>query len=66
MLITKVSQLSGKESSMELDVTQEQLDLYAEGIDKVQDVFPNLNASEREFLITGITPNEWDNIFGVM
>ena len=66
MLITKVSQLSGKKSSMELDVTQEQLDLYGEGIEKVQDVFPNLNPSQREFLMTGITPNEWDGMFGVM
>ena len=66
MLITKVSQLSGKKSSMELDVTQEQLDLYAEGVKYVQDVFPNLNPSEREFLMTGITPNEWDGVFGTM
>jgi hypothetical protein len=66
MLIEKVSQLSGKKSSMELDVTQEQLDLYAKGVEKVQDVFPNLSPSEREFLMTGITPNEWDGLFGGM
>jgi hypothetical protein len=63
MLITKISSLSGRKNTMELDVTQEQLDLYAEGVEKVQDVFPNLKASEREFIKTGITPNEWDGLF---
>jgi len=63
MKITRKSLLSGQISSMELDVTQEQLDLYGEGIEKVQDVFPNLNPSEREFIKTGITPNEWDNTY---
>ena len=28
-----------------------------------QDAFPFLSASEREFLITGITPEEWDKLF---
>lgn len=31
---------------------------------KVQDAFPYLNADEREFLMTGITPDEWKKIFG--
>jgi hypothetical protein len=26
----------------------------------IQNCFPSLDASEREFLITGITPEEWD------
>lgn len=26
----------------------------------IQDVFPNLSDDDREFLITGITPEEWD------
>jgi len=30
----------------------------------IQDIFPHLPAGEREFLMTGITPAEWDEIFG--
>lgn len=29
----------------------------------VQDHFPELNSDEREFLMTGITPTEWDQTF---
>ena len=30
----------------------------------VQNVFPDLSADDREFLMTGITPAEWDAAFG--
>lgn len=30
----------------------------------VQNVFPGLSADDREFLMTGITPEEWDAAFG--
>jgi len=30
----------------------------------VQVAFPNLSADEREFLLTGCTPEEWDKLFG--
>jgi hypothetical protein len=30
----------------------------------VQDAFPQLDADQREFLISGITPEEWDATFG--
>lgn len=30
----------------------------------VQDAFPELNADQREFLMTGATPEEWASIFG--
>jgi predicted esterase len=29
----------------------------------IQKAFDNLNAEEREFLITGITPSEWNEAF---
>jgi ribosomal protein S17 len=29
----------------------------------IQDAFPMLNNNECVFLITGITPEDWDNIF---
>lgn len=50
-------------NEMDLDVTEEQIARHAAG-ELVQDVFPHLNAEEREFLITGMTPAEQKEIFG--
>ena len=60
MLVKKTSIMSGKVNEMNLDITQEQLDRYLEGRGLIQDIFPHLNASEREFLISGMTGEEWD------
>jgi hypothetical protein len=30
----------------------------------IQDAFPMLSADEREFIKTGITPEEWEQMFG--
>jgi hypothetical protein len=29
----------------------------------IQDAFPDLTADQREFIMTGITPEEWDQMF---
>ncbi len=62
MQITKTSILTGKTSTMSLPITQEQLDLYNNTRMKIQEVFPNLDNSQREFIKTGITQEEWDNL----
>jgi hypothetical protein len=62
MEITKTSILTGKTSTMSLPITQEQLDLYNNTRIKIQEVFPNLDNSQREFIKTGITQEEWDNL----
>lgn len=62
MLITRKSSLSGITRSLELNVTQEQLDRHTNG-EHAQKVFSNLPAHEREFIMTGITKEEWDNAF---
>ena len=30
----------------------------------IQDIFPGLNADEREFIVSGLTPEAWNKIFG--
>ena len=62
MLVGKKSMLSGKTHEMEIDVSEKQITLWMEGA-SIQDVMPNLNPDEREFLKTGITPAEWDEAF---
>ncbi len=60
MQVTRKSILSGKENTLEINCTQEQLDEYAKGRGLVQNIFPNLSDDDREFIMTGITKEEWD------
>ena len=60
--ITKVSQLTGKTHTMNLDITREQIKKWENGM-LIQYAMPNLNVHEREFLITGATASEWDALF---
>ena len=63
MLITKASRISGNVSSMDLNITIEQFARIESGIELIQNIVPHLSSDEREFLITGITPQEWDKLF---
>ncbi len=63
MTITRTDPITNAINSLSLDVTQEQLNLWQDG-KLIQDVMPNLNADEREFIMTGITIGSWDNFFG--
>ena len=59
----KTSIFTGKVSEMELDITQEQMDRWQSGRELIQNVFPNLSPEQREFLMSGATPEEWDELF---
>lgn len=63
MEITKASALSGNINTREIDCTQEQMENFLNGT-KVQDAFPHLSADDREFILSGITPEEWNEVFG--
>jgi hypothetical protein len=62
MQIIKTSQLTGKRHTRDLDVTKEQIAKWKAG-QLIQDAMPQLKPDEREFLITGITKEEWDEHF---
>ena len=62
MIITRTSTLSGHISSMDIDVTLEQVASWEQG-ELVQNAMPNLSADDREFIMTGITPTEWNEMF---
>ena len=59
MIITRQSILSKKISTMDIDVSHEQIALWEGGM-LIQNAMPNLCEDEREFIMTGITPDEWD------
>ena len=59
MNITRVSMLSGVERTLDIPVTDEQLSNWNSGM-LIQDVMPNLTDDQREFIISGITADEWD------
>lgn len=63
MKLVRISMLTGKETSREVDVTEEQILAWLAG-GLIQDVMPNLSADDREFVMTGITPEEWETAFG--
>lgn len=63
MLIQRRSIYSGKMRTKDLDITREQWDQWLEGNTFVQDCFPQLNEDDREFILSGMTPEEWDEIY---
>ena len=66
MLVTRTSPYTGKPATLDLPVTQAQLDEAARPPQErrlIQDIFPGLPAPAREFIRTGYTPADWDAIF---
>lgn len=64
MLVERKSVISGQVNTMSLPITVEDLDnYYLKGM-LLQNAFSNLLPSQREFIKTGITSKEWDNLFG--
>lgn len=63
MLITRKSMFSGKEHTLEVPCTEAQLRNWQNGM-HIQDAMPNVPADLREFVMTGTTPEEWNEIFG--
>jgi len=64
MIISKKSTLTGVINAMDLDISEEQYLRYEARCEAVQNIFFNLNAEQREFLITGTTSEEWNAAFG--
>ena len=54
--------MTGRLQNMDLDITQKHLDRWLGG-EHIQDVMPHLSDEEREFLISGMTPADWDIMF---
>lgn len=60
MKITRKSILSGTIRTLDIDVTDEQMVAWRSG-ELIQKAMPHLSDDDREFIMTGITPDEWAN-----
>ena len=62
MVVVAISAATGVKHAMPLEITEAQVYDWAKGA-SIQDAMPSLTPSEREFLLTGITDEEWDALF---
>lgn len=62
MLVARVSPMSGQVNELELSISQEAYEAWRSGA-LIQSVMPHLNSVQREFLITGYTPEEQKVLF---
>ena len=67
-LIRRTESISGLQAIMEINASAQEIyawmntERYKRPL--VQDAFPDLTKEEREFLITGLTPERWREVFG--
>lgn len=64
MKITKKSMLTGVTRTIDMPITEQQYDDWVDGA-LIQNVMPHLTVGEREFLISGITDEEWAEHMGI-
>lgn len=65
MIVERKSIVSGKVNKMDINITPEQLFNFISGRSGLaQEAFPDLSLDEREFIISGIHPTEWEQLFG--
>jgi hypothetical protein len=64
MQITRTSIFSGIKRTLEIDISEEQYQNWSSGGDLLQNCAPHLSADDREFIMTGVTPEEWREAFG--
>ena len=57
------SNITGRTAAMEMRMSEEQLSGWANGDDLIQNCLPQLSPDEKEFLLSGITPEEWTEFF---
>lgn len=63
MKVTKTSPFSGEKHTIEVDVSEEIMDKFRKGKITASQAFDHLSEPERRFLVDGITPEEWEEMF---
>ncbi len=60
MLITRTSPLSGTKRTWDLPITLEQLQAFEDG--KIQVALVHLTPAQREWILTGLSPSEYEEL----
>ena len=60
--IEKRHPFTGEYNTLNLDITIDQFNDWQSGT-LIQQAMPNLSAEEREFLISGLLPGDYDKLF---
>ena len=63
MIISMRHPFNGQFNTMDVNITREQYNRFIEGKENIQTIMPNITADEREFLISGLLPDEFDQLF---
>lgn len=63
-VVTARSVFTGNTQSMSLPLTEAQFTSWRSSGAYIQTALPHLTPDQREFLLTGATPEEWDDAFG--
>jgi len=62
MKISRINPFNNEMRTKDFDITLEQMNAYNNG-HHVQVAFPHLSADDREFIISGITGEEFNELF---
>jgi hypothetical protein len=63
MQITRRNPFTGEHHTWNIAVNEQQLSAWRSG-QLIQDAMPHLTDDEREFILSGILPDQWDQLFG--
>lgn len=61
--VQATSLFTGHTAVMFLPITLEQYTRWQSGLDYIQNIMPHLTPDQREFLVSGATPDEWNSTF---
>lgn len=68
MLITRQSMLTGKTHTLEIPLSVQEFKIACQKYEQgafIQDAFPSLSPELREFILTGIHPEEWERYMNI-
>lgn len=66
MILKKFNPLFCSDFEMEIPISEEEFYICYEKFqngEMIQNAFPMLNADQREFILTGTLPEQWDEMF---
>lgn len=66
MRITRKSAISGIERTRDIPVNPEDYITWDRGYANISEAMPYLSDADREFILSGIMPGEWENVFTYM